>query len=186
MSTRDEKSETENSDLANDGKELTFVELIGRVPKRWRIHRGRLFQRISKAATEVVRRLMKARGPRGRTVSEETHTFFSLGLSSLEAFLERPVLENMKRKIEIEREVKALRASTTTHASTQEDAVGEARQRKVAYDVFLELLAAGKIHPIRDGDSVTLLVQNLSEADMEAFAKVRGYTSEKLDSSDKV
>lgn len=84
----------------------------------------------------------------------------------------------MKRKVEIEREVNALRTSSTTPASPQDDAVSEARKRKVAYDVFLELLAAGKIHAVKDGESLTILVQDLSEEDMKAFARAKGYQSE--------
>jgi len=178
VSIHDRPSEDVTIDVDRDGQELTFVELTGKDRGRWSIHRNRFFQRISKAAAEAFRRLANANGPRGRTLSEEVRLFLDVGLSSCQALLERPILGNMKRKVEIERievELQTLRASASNRDPIHEDAVGEARSRKIAYDVLLELLAAGKVFPVNDGDSLTLLVHDLSEADMKAFAKVKGY-----------
>ena len=185
MSTHDRQSEAAKPpDVGGDSRELTFVELTGKDRGRWSIYRNRFFQRISKAVTESMRRLMKAKGPRGRTVFEETQLFFGLGLSSLQAYLERPVLENVKRRVEIEREVQALRSAVTAYVSAQDDAVGEARSRKVAYDVILKLLAAGKIIPVKDGDSLNLLIHDLSAGDMKAFAEAKGYRFEQTSVSE--
>src|SRR5688572_16622988 len=150
MSTQDPQLESEKPDDSADESGLTFVELTGKDRSRWKTYRHRFFERLAKATSEAIRRLKKVKGPRGKSLADEAQLFFGLGLSSLQAFLERPGLSNMKKRIEIARELKALRESSSTPELAQKDALGEARNRKLAYDKTLELFIAGKIHLVED------------------------------------
>ena len=175
MSVQNSQPSKEETGVDGDSRDLTFVELTGNDPATWATRRPRFFKRMLNLAKELVRRVAGSKGPRGQTVAQESQSLFAHFISSLHARLDRPILENQKKSIEIFRELESLRASTTKRDTDEVDMVGEARSRRISGEVLSELLASGKIHALKDGDSLTILIQGLNEDDMKAFKDSKGY-----------